>query len=644
MKDQEITKIITDLIIDKDFNHAILIDGPWGCGKTYYIKNQLIKAIECIVNADMKYSVSYISLFGQESIESLKREVLFSFYLENSDKVTKNAKIIKFKKKMQNNPYIGGALSLLSNKYQDLINELLEFIKKSGMENHVFIFDDIERCSINLNSIIGFINELSEQNNAKIIIVTNQSEIGSLNIEDNLAEKYQIALRSEIAIDGEDGHQKDEPYTLTYLDERTKKIFSNRNKYARVIEKLVGVVIEYNPDFEVIIDIIIDLKIEEQKVKDIVKRNKNNILRAVSQNDHYNLRTFIFCITCFERLVADLDFNTFNSKRIDFVLDDIFEYSLFQSIRIKTGKNKVNWEGTTLINDINLLDDDKSVMFSRTIKGFKFVDDYMYSRRKNIDIINQTILQYITSENFIEKYYAGKKNLAIDLLESWYTFDDSDVEKLINSLLKELKDEKYNVYSFPKIIVNLYRMIEAGFEINIEDFLVEMERIAVKMASEIEIHKIHFWAVEEPLKSEIDPLFKRIMNAIINGNMDSLSKQLYDILDLSNWGTELLKFAEDNHDKFLEEKKFLSLFEDLRKLTKKIQESRSNDVLSFLHTINSVYRFSNLSDFFLSDGESVKNFIQLLNEMTFHENQKTKMVVVKELIRRLSQVSMKLSN
>lgn len=32
--------------ISKDSDFAIQIDGPWGCGKTYYIQNELLNVIQ----------------------------------------------------------------------------------------------------------------------------------------------------------------------------------------------------------------------------------------------------------------------------------------------------------------------------------------------------------------------------------------------------------------------------------------------------------------------------------------------------------------------------------------------------------------------------------------------------------------------
>lgn len=48
---------------------AIMLTGEWGCGKTYFIENELRKELE------KTHVIIRISLFGLSSIESIKNEV-----------------------------------------------------------------------------------------------------------------------------------------------------------------------------------------------------------------------------------------------------------------------------------------------------------------------------------------------------------------------------------------------------------------------------------------------------------------------------------------------------------------------------------------------------------------------------------------
>ncbi len=55
-----IKKSILDYIKDDRRQQAILLDGPWGCGKSYFVKNILIPAMEKME----EYQVHCISLYG----------------------------------------------------------------------------------------------------------------------------------------------------------------------------------------------------------------------------------------------------------------------------------------------------------------------------------------------------------------------------------------------------------------------------------------------------------------------------------------------------------------------------------------------------------------------------------------------------
>lgn len=69
----QIDNIITDYVLSKDTDYAIMIDGEWGAGKTWYWDNVLTEQIKGIPTRDntednpSTYNVAKISLFGISS-------------------------------------------------------------------------------------------------------------------------------------------------------------------------------------------------------------------------------------------------------------------------------------------------------------------------------------------------------------------------------------------------------------------------------------------------------------------------------------------------------------------------------------------------------------------------------------------------
>ena len=76
-------------------NYAVLIDGEWGSGKTYFIKEELIPKLneEIKNNGDKPTSEYkkplYISLYGVDSLDSISAEI----YLQIMGKYSKMASL-----------------------------------------------------------------------------------------------------------------------------------------------------------------------------------------------------------------------------------------------------------------------------------------------------------------------------------------------------------------------------------------------------------------------------------------------------------------------------------------------------------------------------------------------------------------------
>ena len=89
LSDNEVVKAIREYIDNHIYNYAVLIDGQWGCGKTYFIKNILMKElsdhIEQNKNQDYK-NIIYISLYGIKNTNEISKQI----YVNVIDKTKEN--------------------------------------------------------------------------------------------------------------------------------------------------------------------------------------------------------------------------------------------------------------------------------------------------------------------------------------------------------------------------------------------------------------------------------------------------------------------------------------------------------------------------------------------------------------------------
>ena len=165
---QEVTK---KYLKSPNTDYAILINGEWGSGKTFYLRRTLMPFIETLeYSKDEKgkpqyFTTTYISLYGLTTTTEIADKILFNM-----------------------NPGLTKVLSIGTSVLGKLIEkkggikidkEVKSFISLYNIPKHrVLIFDDLERVeSKTLNEVLGFINSYTEHEHLKVIIVANEAEL-----------------------------------------------------------------------------------------------------------------------------------------------------------------------------------------------------------------------------------------------------------------------------------------------------------------------------------------------------------------------------------------------------------------------------------------------------------------------------------
>lgn len=155
-------------------NGALLVNGKWGSGKTYYFKNFLFPKLE----AEAKTQSIIVSLYGATDKNSIANKVLFAYL----DSKAGNGKLISSATIAKSVKNIAEAVPFL-NKYADLKKlfratgeDLFRFLPNKDL---LICFDDLERMSdkISADDFMGLINELVENRGYKVVIIANQTKI-----------------------------------------------------------------------------------------------------------------------------------------------------------------------------------------------------------------------------------------------------------------------------------------------------------------------------------------------------------------------------------------------------------------------------------------------------------------------------------
>lgn len=305
--DKDITNRIIQYL-EIETNYAIIINGDYGIGKTYYIKNKLFPKVKetKVPNSSKKdtYIPILISLFGAKSTESIQDNIFFELY-----PILKK-RSIKFLAGLGNR-----ALKYFTDsEFKEVFNDTgTDSGSLTNYDKILLCIDDVDRISkdLNVRDVFGFINNLVENLNVKVLIIAN---------EDELRKQYNSSDLKE------------------------------EDSYSILREKVIGISIQFNPNIETTYDEIIKNKYESENFQyyDFLNQNKKYIIEQICINKH-NIRNLLFFIEHFRivynGLISFFQENIEYKESKEEIELSVLIFSLPISIEYKLGKiNSANFE------------------------------------------------------------------------------------------------------------------------------------------------------------------------------------------------------------------------------------------------------------------------------------------------------------
>lgn len=152
---------------ETDTDYAFLLQGPWGVGKTHFIKNY-IKTRAAGKPAEVP--LLYVSLHGITDISQVVDQIVFQLYPATDHAGVRFASFIL----RPALPAIAGPFSNVITKVTRQVSEIAAKVRKKAL-----IFDDLERCSIPVADMLGFINDFVEHDQLKVVVIANEEQIPS---------------------------------------------------------------------------------------------------------------------------------------------------------------------------------------------------------------------------------------------------------------------------------------------------------------------------------------------------------------------------------------------------------------------------------------------------------------------------------
>lgn len=185
----DVASEIKNYIETKEICGALLVTGQWGCGKSY-----IIRQVAENLNREDQYAMVIVSLFGVQSIDELDKKVkeavlrIRTSNRPESDFSGKVASLTKNLKRVSSElgdlwsgfKGINAALSINIYDFLGLQDEILCFQKDGKAmvpKKLVLVFDDLERSSQDMTTLLGAINDYCENRKIKTIIIADENHI-----------------------------------------------------------------------------------------------------------------------------------------------------------------------------------------------------------------------------------------------------------------------------------------------------------------------------------------------------------------------------------------------------------------------------------------------------------------------------------
>lgn len=532
---EKLNEIVIDYLKVKDTDYALMINGKWGCGKTYYLEHDFKHFVEqkecpfasCTPNSikerlkriwkhhsdKYNFKTAFISLYGVSSPEDFYYRVFLGI---NSWAKTKVFTLIGF---------AGAKVAKYFN-----INISKEDISKINIisSNTILVFDDLERiCSdkISVKEILGLINEYSEHNHYKVIIACNE------------------------------------------------EIYKNNEEYRKYKEKTIRYTCNFVADVESVFDTIVETYGDENFRK-YVEQNKSFILKIFEIGGDKNLRTLKFYLDSMSNLYS----NVSEVKYKENILRTLLVSTMIYATEYKKGKEKEDLEelkdryemlfGSNVDLQTTKKDKREPTYFQTISKAYgslyqqemiklPFVIIYLITGYLDRDALGHWVNE--RNEELLDVESKPEYELYNEL-SSFETVDDDNLVGQINLLIDYVKEGKYKVLD----LMNIYAVLLKYHDIGIEGFTLtkEIEKDFINaidrrytdeekdlLRSEYKIPRWHDNEKDRDCFNKYEELRKHLLQMIAQSRLDENKAKCDEFLQKAEQGdVEGIRHYRENNE------------------------------------------------------------------------------------------------
>ena len=455
---EDLVESILDYIRAEYTDYAIMINGEWGSGKTYFWNHKIKPKIEAMQVNGKRLTPIYMSLYGISNLEEISKKI----FIETTQLMNKN-----LKKFMNSNG--AGSIPEYAKTGLDMANffgvtqngDRVDYAQFFSTDDKVLCFDDLERANVDVIDILGYINNFVEHDNIKTIIICNEKELSTKLKNSNLEMKTFIAT---YLLDKENklNIKTDKPMVERIRD-TIEYVFDKANDYERIKEKLVGETFEYAPEFNYIINGLLMRYENDADLIRFLRENTNLITSTFNKSGTRNLRILKHALNNFKKIFDTVTKSYPNTNHR--VLQTMLIFTIAISFEIKAGKitkdkfvniNSNEEYKSVLVSSrvfmdnrqfyIKEFDNNYYYNFKAEYRFFKFIEKYVRTRifdmkifKENMEVIRDTV---------DTKQLPGYKRL---LTEEYWKIPDDQFDTVIDETVDYVKNGKIEIIQIVKL-------------------------------------------------------------------------------------------------------------------------------------------------------------------------------------------------
>lgn len=582
MTNEELNSYILHYLTKDKTNSAIMLTGDWGTGKSYYIQHSLKPFLEKDENG--KHSCVIVSLYGLKDTAEISKSIYLGTRLKFLNTVSESAATAKF----AGRTIVKGLAGFFGVDLSQNEEALIKLYESVDLTGKLIVLEDLERSGIDILEVLGYVNNLVEQDGVKVLLVANEEEIIKFKFGNRI-----IGQREKKEIEKEQSLHE-----VFELSTKNKVGFiqcQSSEDYLRAKEKTISDTIQFEEDWQTTIQEIIRMFDNEILNKFSDAERVKDILDIMLHCKSHNLRSLIFAC----QKTADI-FNSLDEKYLsdeDFI-QAIFFGVLFFVLRQKNGKTYKWGEEKYFSIDFG---HEKTPLF-------KFCYDYITMQHKHFDDVENAHKAF--SELILYDTTRSDTDQDIATLKTYHVQTESDLNRALVNIEKRLENpEDISFYQYGTIAV--YAIIVKGIlGCNIDTIKNRLVANLHGKGHKLELEQI-FWTVigdacTTEQKEEYEILRKEMAESLKLGNeiIPNFDYQPEQSKDFYNYVVE-------HSGRFRLQESFAARL-DMKRLSEMFRNSTAQQKDQIRGVFIAMYRAVNIKSSLASDKESIAQLLEFV--------------------------------